>query len=256
MIRSGDAELQILAFLFFISILAQWAFMLSAPGSYMSAVDRQISDEEPLMKTDFITTHVEEQYMEQAVTDAVYTGMYKRGDDGFGPWDGDPPSWDEVSNEFDVAITSMMRNSYGGKIGSGSGCTIVGNNALALTLTDDETVFELSQSNPIYVICKSLHIAFSGQFESLTAYEQINVTGEYEVSGVRYRQMHETARMIGSGRTPDEIMNQYSDQDTVNGFNVSTEQDGGRVEVTITDTEHEIPTGDGLVNPVYRATYS
>ncbi len=234
----------------------QLAFMLAAPGQYKLAVERQINDAEPLMRTGFITTHIEKRYVDQAVTEAVYTGMYERGKDGFGPWDGDPPPWDEVSSEFDDAITRTMREEYAGAIGTGSRCGLVGNNGIVLSTTDDETTITASMDGQFNATCRSLHITFSGQLQTVTARENISITEEYEVPGIRYQQMHEVARTIGEGRTIDEIHDEYGDEATVQGFDVSIREDGPRVAATITDPENTIPTGDGFVNPVYNVTYS
>lgn len=195
--RKGDAELQILAFLFFLAILIQWAFMLAAPGEYKSSVERQISDTEPLTKTGFVTEHIEERYVEQAVTDAVHTVI-----------DDDPPSLGELDDaelsRIEDDLTEIMRNDYLGAIGSGAECSLHGNEDVEieadvpgwiLSLEDpeddryddplEELTVELSTDDPVYVECSSIHLDFTGSLETLTARETIDVDGEYEVDEIQ-----------------------------------------------------------------------
>lgn len=214
MLRKGDSELQLLAFLFLLSTIAQWGFMFGAPAEYKAMVEHQIRDGEPVIKTGIIRANLEDTYIPQAVIDAAYQGMYEKGQDGFGPWNsGDVPVWSEVKAEFDTSVNNVMDNSYAGVLRSGAGCTLNGNEDITIENTgetvrsndDAEMTFSATNDGPLHAECRAL--SFTGTFTSLVAKEVIPIPENYITPRMRYQQMHGVAETIATDAAFSSLLN-------------------------------------------------
>ncbi len=233
--RKGDAELQILALLFFIATIAQWAFMVGAPHQYDEMITRQTNDAEAVVKSGTIRGYMEDEFVPKSLGDAAYQGMYEQGQDGVGPWSpGDIPEWDTVRQEFDTSVTGQVQGNYIGAMGSGAGCSLNGQDQVAMTITGETTgdppfmTFDVANDGPLHVECEST--APVTDFEagrSVTATELIAVPESWEVDRMRYESLHSIAYDL---TRDDELRSTIADTLTYSSNyieEIGSEQDAG-----------------------------
>ncbi len=246
--RKGDAELQILAVCLLLALLIQLGFMVASPSAYKAAVHQQISDTQPLLQTDIITAHMEEGYLYWSVTNAVHQGMYDRGTQGFGPWSDEPPTWDEVSGEFDTAITGMMQDNYAGILGSGADCTLQGTEDMEISTTDDETVFSVETAQQLHAECSSRHFGFGGAIQTVIAQELIRVEDEYEVPYLRYQEMHTVAEDIATDDTFRDLLDVASRSATTATITGCPQESSTECTMDAPDLSGEFDANHDIVN--------
>lgn len=216
MMRKGDAELQVLALLFFIATVAQVAFMVTAPQQYDEIIQRQVNDAESLIKSSTIRSHMAEEYVPKSLTDAAYEGMYTRGRDGVGPWNPSSiPPWSDIRTRFEDSVNSMLQDNYIGSMGSGAGCSLNGQGDVSMTLDSEEEqdgqpvmMFGVQNPTPLHVTCHSATVITdftAGRSSAIT--ELIEVPETDTVPRMRYQDMHTVAQEIASDATFQSLLN-------------------------------------------------
>jgi hypothetical protein len=214
--RKGDAEIQVLALLLFIASAAQWAYMIGAPQQFEEAIERQTRDGESMVKSGTVRAHMENQYIRASLVDAAYQGMYTQGKDGFGPWGpGTVPEWAEARPQFDASVNDQVQNNYIGALQTGGGCSLNGNQRVAMAFEDEElseppiTTYSVDNPAPLHVECQAAARATDfGGGRAAFVKELIAVPESRDANRMRYRAMHD---VIATFARSDEFQNANAD---------------------------------------------